>query len=170
MNNGYTVEPLVYTDETGQEQLSYDHAVIQDHSIRRQEYNSVTNDQEHYIYDDGRGNREHAYDYGEQGAEFDEGYQQLPDYEYESDEDEEDNFVGLDAETTEAIYEAFYENIGDEEYYDAIFEWANEYLDDEDADDFNGIMDSGDPELILRALYALSEAYEESDEDEDYDY
>jgi hypothetical protein len=168
MNNGYTVEPMVYTDANGQEQLSYDHAVIQDHSIRRNEYNQVTGEQEGYIYEDGHGNREHAYDYGEEGAEYDEGYQTLDEYEGYEEEEEEENYSDLDEETQEAIMEAFYSEVGDQEYLDDVMLWAGVYLDDEDTEDFNDIIDnSNDPELIFRALVALCEAYEESDE-EDY--
>ena len=164
-NQGFTCEPMMYIDpQTGEERLSYDHAVVEDHSIRRAEYDQVQDQQSQYITEDSQGNREHFYNIGDEGQLYDEG-QDLIDDEWESDEEDFD-----DSEIFEYIEETLGEGV-----YDQLISWAEENLDDDDIEGFNDAMDTNDPETMLRWIAALYQAaVEDEDEDEDeedgYDY
>ena len=62
MNNGFTVEPMLYVDENGEEQLSYDHANVKDHSFKEAANRQHQEDQKYAISEDNEGNQYHAWD------------------------------------------------------------------------------------------------------------
>ncbi len=165
---GFTVEPLIYTDPSGQEHLSYDHANITDHSIHRDIYQDFEQNQEHFVHVDGQGNRQHDYDLGEEGALYD----QNTNYELESDPefyDDEDEYTA-----TDEVFQILEENGISEDDLNDVIDWAEYGIDEHEQNMFNEIMESNDPDLIIRAIAALIEMWNESDEeledDEESDY
>ena len=72
-NQGLTITPMLYVDENGIEHVDYNHANVEDHAVRRAQYDEVQNQQEQYITEFSDGSRQHYYDIDEQGAHFDEG-------------------------------------------------------------------------------------------------
>ena len=171
MDQGYTIMPMIAYDEQGREVIDYDHAVVEDHSIRRQQYDEVQNQQEQYITEFSDGSRQHYYDIDEQGEFFDEGQHVIDQFEegdqWEDEEEYEDD-EDLDEEFVDAILDTVYEHICDEDTYDEMMLWAEDNVSDEEIDDYNEVMDSGDGEAMLRYIYALYQLYIEDEDPNDY--
>ena len=95
MNQGYTITPAFYYDENGQEIVDYQHSSVEDHAIRRAQYDQVQAEQENYVTEFSDGSRQHYYDIDEQGEHFDEGRHTIDEYEdgdeWQSDQEDEDD-------------------------------------------------------------------------------
>ena len=155
---GVTITPMIAYDERGQEIIDYDHAVVEDHAIRRQQYDQVQAEQEQYVTEFSDGSRQHYYDIDEEGEYFDEGRHTISEYEEEDEwesEEEEDEYDPEDEDFVDAVLETIYEHICPEEEYDAMLEWAEESIDPDEIEQFNDVMDSGDPKAILTWIHAL---------------
>ena len=163
MNNGYTVEPLVYVDENGEEQLSYDHANVQDHSFREAANRQHQYDQQYAIREDNAGNQYHAWDVENPEAYDEDAYQ--PQIEEEDDDlySEED----IDSFINEEVYEA----CGGIEGYAELTEFAKENWTEQDIEAFNAAMDTNDIDLMRHAIdFLISDFNDAIQEQQDYDY
>ena len=167
-SSGFTIEPTVYVDENGIEQVSYDNPVITDHSHKMAAIQEMQDEQQYYIQQDQYGNTSHVYDHGENGQQWDadDTYQNFnpTEDEYEEEDDDEDTEVDDD------FYEYLMEQLGGESVYDELIEFAgNGGISDQEVEEFNFIMDSGNQEAIVAALNVLIELYNDA-EDEDDEY
>ena len=147
---GMTVTPMVFTDEYGHEHLSYEHGHVMSHGKRLEVQAEALEDQSQYFSVDNEGAIEHEYDIGEEGSDewvdsiFDEDAEEY----YEEFDDDEEDFSGI------------FEELISEDNYDVLIEWAAENLSDENIDEYDEIMDSGDYDRIYRAVEILIDAYE----------
>ena len=75
MDNAYTVEPAIYLDENGQEQLSYDHAQVKSSAEYEQGVQQFHNEEHSMYMEDEEGELSNIYA-NELEVHFDEeGYQ-----------------------------------------------------------------------------------------------
>ena len=165
MNNGYTVEPLVYVDENGEEQLSYDHANVQDHSFREAVNRQHQYDQQYAIREDNAGNQFHAWDVENPEAYDEDAYQ--PQVEEPQEEEDLYSEEQIDSFINEEVYEA----CGGREGYQELIEFAKEHWTEKDIEAFDAAMETSDIDLMRKAINFLIEDYNEAlQEQQQYDY
>jgi hypothetical protein len=150
MSGGFTVDPAVYIDENGQEQINFDDAVIRQpfQGEHRFDYND-------YTYDSRSDSFRHRY------TDIDgEELENRLDRTYETDEPNSLYIEGLK------------ELAGGEDAYANMIAWAAQSLPPDAINWFDGQIDTDDPEAMEAAVLWLLEQYQESgnyDESEDYD-
>ena len=134
-NKGFTVEPLIYTDEQGIEHLSYDHANVTDHSINadiREQHQRI---QDSAITEDSLGNLTHEW----------------------ADMADTDAQSEIASDVNQFIEQA----IGMENYKSMLY-WAGKTLPDNEIDSFNRIIDSGDQERMQDIIVSLFTVYQKA--------
>lgn len=139
MTTGYTVTPMIYVDESGQEHLNYEYANIEDHSINERIRAEHRHLQEQAIYVD----------------ENDELHSKWEDL------TEEDDVSVEEVESDTSLIDFVEESIGYETYNNCL-EWARDNLPDNEIVAFNRIIDSGDKDKAADVIVSLYKLYLEA--------
>jgi hypothetical protein len=150
---GFTATPIVITNPDGSESISYDDAHIEDNSWRQNAVEYSNDHQEDWIYTNSHDEAFH---------------EAFSPNSFEGQDFENPGELWADEDVAEAV-----NHVGGAAEYARMQDWAIESLGDEWVDQFNNIMDSGDPGDIYNALEVLSNLYnngEKHDEDiEEYE-
>ena len=143
-DTGFTVTPSIITDANGQEQVSYEHADVSSTSGRSRAIEQFQYEQENYITENSKGERQHAYDYGS-----------VPDdYLYEP---PTPTTEGVKLPDTDVAY--VMEQVGGEEQFNEMMSWSKANLPKDLIRSFNDIVNTSDMEQILDATKTLSNLY-----------
>ncbi len=160
---GYTVSPTVYTDESGQEHISYENADIQSTSGKEQALRQFEYEQEQYFVEDERtGEVTHRYEDIDDPELL---YDELTDDAYEPED--------IQYELPEQDVDYIQSHVGGAEQYGLMMQWANESMPSEFIEGYDALMETGDVEEMLAAVKNLYEIYMqgeyEIEESDDYD-
>ena len=138
-DQGFTVSPAIYIDENGQEQLSYEHADIEDHSVRMAGIENHNHEQDNYFYEDPNAGIQNLFS------------------ETELDEDglAPDEYVDEVIELPVDDLIALQDIAGGPEGYAAMTEFAALHLTPEIIQEYDDVMNSGDYEQIEEFVTTL---------------
>ena len=154
-HGAFTVTPNVSYSETGEEIIDYDNAFVYDNTNRQQVIEDFNNNNTQYINEDSMGNHHHAYELDEEQS-----------LQYSDDNQEEltsDDFIVEDLPMEEV---SFIKNqVGGEQAYAELMEWAESNIHPDDVDAFNQIAETGTTEEILEMLSSLYSVYAEHFDD-----
>lgn len=167
---GFTVTPAIYTTPDGQEHLSYDHADVTDHRNKMAAIEHHNGTERQYFQQDHTGRIEHQYDFGEAGELFDPGREQdlanasQQSAEYNQYVEETYGDPNQDIEPfSEQFEQVVFNELGGQENYAALMDWASQHVDDEFIQDFDKAIENQDADRYLKMLTALVRFYEEQE-------
>ena len=155
--SGYTVTPSIYYDESGQEIVTFDDASVHNNDYRQNIIDDFNNNNESYIVEHADGSHTHAFD-------IEDSFKYSDDYVEE--QTQADFYVD---DISDADRDLVQNQVGGEERYQEIMEWASENLDESTIEDFDAIIDTGDVEAILQAVEAMEALYEQDGGDQQLD-
>ena len=143
-DQGITVTPTIVTNPDGSESVSYDEANIVSTDGRQRAIAQFQYEQENYISENSKGERQHAFDFGE-----------VPDdYLYEP---PTPTTQGVPLPDTDIQY--VMEQNGGAEQFSEVMAWSKSNLPKDLIQSFNEIMNTSDMEQILDATKTLSNLY-----------
>ena len=163
--SGMEVTPSVMVDpSTGEEIISYDHAVIKDYghidAVQRQHREQ----EQRAYYEDANGLHNRWADQLPEESEYEA-------YEEQVEEPQEDEDLYSDEEIDAFINDEVYEACGGREGYQELTEFARSEWTEKDIQAFNKCMDSGDIDLMRKAIGFLVDDFNEAvEEQQQYDY
>ena len=139
---------IIVNPETGEESISYDNAVVIDNSYRNevQRQHRELELQAYYEDEDGIHSR-----FADELANELTDEQVDESLDVEEEEDDELSF--------EQFENGIYEQLGGQQNYQAMIEWASDYWNEEDIQLFNATFDSNDYEQMVAAVNYLYKDY-----------
>ena len=165
--HAWEIVPTLYTDENGVEQISYENPQISNSAVREAGMELHRQNEADYVTTDNLGRSRHDFDHLEvddYGAILNHStgeYIETPESEqYLNGPDTERR--DIDAEDWDVFVDNFYEDVGGEDAFDNLIDWANDNVDDDDfIDGFNDAIDDGDIESFLEHYEILVSLYNE---------
>ena len=146
------VTPQVFINpQTGEETISYDHAVVTDHGYIDDVQRQHRELEQRAYYEDANGIHNRWADAIPDEEEYEAEYEQP---QYQEEEVEEDS----EALTMQEFSQAVFDEIGFDNYKD-MTNWAYDNLSDDWIEEFNDAVDSGDVAHFERYLLELIHIY-----------
>ena len=155
------VTPQVFIDPaTGEEIISYDHALVIDHSYIDEVQRQHRELEQQNYYEDANGIHSQWADQLPDEAEY-EAYEEQ--HEVEAEDDSDDYYT---EEQISSFIDEVYDIAGGQEGYAEMIAHARETWNDQDIEQFNAVMDSENLQLMSAAIQFLIEDWNEMVEEQ----